>query len=159
GLALDFGLISVAGTYTVVATDAVTGCTNNMAGSATVVINPLPNVYTVTGGGAFCAGGLGVDVALSNSDIGINYQLFVGVTMVGSPLPGIGTLLDFGNQTTSGTYTVTATDATTGCTSNMASSATITVNPLPTAYTVTGGGTYCTGGTGVHVGLSNSDAT
>ncbi|WP_367755865.1 T9SS sorting signal type C domain-containing protein [Flavobacterium sp. WC2430] len=33
---------------------------------------------------------------------------------------------------------------------------TITVNPLPSAYAVTGGGSYCSGGTGVVVGLSNS---
>uniref|UniRef100_UPI000688E65A Ig-like domain-containing protein n=1 Tax=Segetibacter koreensis TaxID=398037 RepID=UPI000688E65A len=33
---------------------------------------------------------------------------------------------------------------------------TINVNPLPTQYDVTGGGSYCAGGTGVSVGLSNS---
>ena len=32
------------------------------------------------------------------------------------------------------------------------------VNPLPTAFTVTGGGTYCTGNSGVAVGLSGSQA-
>ncbi|MEI8099344.1 MAG: hypothetical protein WCG74_10940, partial [Sediminibacterium sp.] len=31
-----------------------------------------------------------------------------------------------------------------------------TVNPLPTAYTVTGGGAYCSGGTGSAVGLNSS---
>jgi hypothetical protein len=40
--ALNFGLQTAAGTYTVVATNATTACTNNMSGSATVVINPLP---------------------------------------------------------------------------------------------------------------------
>ena len=34
----------------------------------------------------------------------------------------------------------------------------VTVNALPTVYTVTGGGNYCSSGTGVHVGLSNSGA-
>jgi autotransporter-associated beta strand protein len=38
------------------------------------------------------------------------------------------------------------------------SSASLTVNPSPTIYTVTGGGSYCPGGTGVSVGLSGSDS-
>ena len=40
--ALNFGLQTAAGTYTVVASNATTSCTNNMSGSATVIINPLP---------------------------------------------------------------------------------------------------------------------
>jgi len=51
-------------------------------------------------------------------------------------------------------YTVSATNA--GCSSSV--SFDVTVNPTPSAYTVTGGGSYCSGGTGVDVGLSNSDA-
>src|SRR5690606_19859143 len=33
---------------------------------------------------------------------------------------------------------------------------TVTVNPLPTAFNVTGGGAYCIGGAGVPVGLGGS---
>jgi hypothetical protein len=39
-----------------------------------------------------------------------------------------------------------------GCTA----AATVTVVPLPLVYNVTGGGNYCAGSTGVHIGLSNS---
>ena len=35
-------------------------------------------------------------------------------------------------------------------------SATVTVNPVPSLYAVTGGGSYCVGGTGLHIGLSGS---
>ncbi len=38
----------------------------------------------------------------------------------------------------------------------MTGSATVTVNPLPAAFTVTGGGGYCAGGTGADVGLGGS---
>jgi len=38
----------------------------------------------------------------------------------------------------------------------MTGSVAITINALPTAYAVTGGGSYCSGGTGVLVGLANS---
>ena len=156
GGSLDFGLETAAGTYTVLATNTTTFCTNNMSGSAIVVINPLPTAYTVTGGGAYCAGGTGVHVGLSNSDLGINYQLYDGATLI-TTLAGIGGALDFGLQTAAGTYAVVATNATTGCINPMTGNAIITVNPLPTAYTVLGGGSYCAGGAGEDVSLSWSD--
>jgi uncharacterized protein YjdB len=157
GFPLDFGLFTAAGTYTVVATTVSTGCVGNMAGSVTITVNPLPNIFTVTGGGIYCAGGTGVAVGLSGSNSGINYQLYNGVTPVGSPVAGTGSAITFGLQTLAGSYSVIAVNATTTCTSNMTGSANITVNPLPTIYSVTGGGGYCTGGTGVLVGLTASN--
>lgn len=153
---LDFGLMTAAGTYTVFATNSTTGCTNGMSGSATVVINPLPVVYTVTGGGSYCDGGSGVAVGLSNTESGINYQLYNGSTTSGSAVAGTGSAISFGSQTMAGTYTVVATNATTSCVSNMTGSATVSINPLPTAYNMTGGGTLCVGAAGYNVGLSGS---
>jgi hypothetical protein len=49
-------------------------------------------------------------------------------------------------------YTVTATSPLNGC----STSANVTVTIDPVAYNVTGGGFYCTGGTGLPIGLSNS---
>ncbi len=57
------------------------------------------------------------------------------------------------------TYSVTTVDANSGCTSGNTSTVTVTVNPLPTAMAVTGGGAYCSvPGTGVHVGLAGSES-
>jgi hypothetical protein len=159
-LALDFGVQTVAGSYSVVATDAITGCTSNMTGAVLISVNPQPISYTVTGGGGFCAGGTGRTVGLSASNTGINYQLWDGTgATVGGTIAGTGAAINFPAITTAGTYTVTATDGTTGCTNNMSGSATISVNALPAAYTVTvtGGGTYCAGGVGDTIGLSSSD--
>ncbi|WP_337968506.1 tandem-95 repeat protein [uncultured Flavobacterium sp.] len=157
GSAISFGTRTAAGTYTVVATNTTTSCTAPMTGSATITINPLPTAYTVTGGGAYCAGGAGFPVGLSNSQTGVSYQLQLGGVNDGTAVAGTtGTAISFGTKTAAGTYTVVATNTTTSCTAPMTGSATITINPLPTAYTVTGGGSYCTGGTGVAVGLSNS---
>ncbi len=156
GSPLDFGLITAAGTYSVTATNSVTGCMNNMAASATVVINPLPGLFTVTGGGSYCAGGVGQHVGLSGSASGINYQLYKDGVIAGPSVAGTGASLDFGLQTAAGVYTVVATNATTGCTNNMTLSATIVINPLPVIDTVTGGGNYCPGGSGVHIGLTSS---
>ena len=55
------------------------------------------------------------------------------VTNVGSPVAGsTGNPISFGNQSTSGVYTVVATNATTGCTNNMTGSATVTSGTAPT---------------------------
>ena len=157
GAALNFGNQTTAGTYTVVATNSTSACTLTMTGSATVTINPLPTAFNVTGGGAFCAGGTGVEVGLSGSQTGVNYQLQLNNVNTGPIVPGTGSALSFGNQTSAGTYTVVATNATTTCAASMTGSATVTVNPLPTAFNVTGGGTVCTtDNIGVVIGLSGS---
>ena len=154
---IDYGFMTSPGIYTVVATNATTGCTLGMSGSANVSVNPVPTTYTLSGGGSYCAGGTGVAINLSGSTTGINYQLFDGATVVGSPVAGTGSSFSFGLLTGVGVYTVVATNPITGCTATMSGIATISTTPLPTAYTVTGGGGYCTGGAGATIGLSNSD--
>ncbi len=156
---LTFGAITGAGTYSVLAQNATTGCVQTMTGSANVVINPLPVVYNVTGGGNYCAGGAGVVVNIDNSQAGVNYQLYVGTTATGAPVAGTGAAVSFGSYTTAGTYGVTAINATTGCVNNMAGSANIGIYTLPTIYSVTGGGSYCAGGVGVTIGLGGSSTT
>jgi len=96
----------------------------------------IPSAFNVTGTGSYCFGGAGVPVGLSNSESGVEYQLFSGANPVGSPVAGNGSPISFGNQP-AGTYTVVATRISGGCTNNMIGNAVITSNPLPTA-TVTG---------------------
>lgn len=157
GAALDFGLQTVAGTYSVVAGDPATTCSAEMNGTVDVIVNPSPTIYNLTGGGTFCVGDTGVHIGLDGSDTGVNYQLFDGATPIGTPLAGTGAPLDYGLFTTSGTYSIVATDTTTLCTSDMAGIGSVTSNPLPVIHTVTGGGSYCLGGAGVNVGLDGSD--
>ncbi len=157
GSGLSFGYVTGTGTYTIHATNTTTGCSDNMTPSLNVVISPLPAVHTVTGGGNYCSGGTGVHVGLSGTNAGINYQLYApGGIAVGLPIPGTGAAIDFGLQTTAGAYTVVGTNNTTGCSSNMAGSATVVINPLPALYAITGSGSYCAGGTGIALGLSGS---
>jgi hypothetical protein len=153
GGSLDFGLQTVGGTYTVQAVNASTSCSSNMAGSATITVYTSPGVYTTTGGGNYCIGTSGSTVNLNGSDAGINYQLYVGTTAVGSPVVGDGTPISFGGQTAIGTYSVRATNGATSCASNMLGYPTVGTNPAPVAYNVAGGGAYCAGGAGVHVAL------
>ena len=154
GSALNFGNQTASGTYTVVATSNGS-CVSNMNGSAIVAVTALPLLFNVTGGGAYCSGGAGLPVGLDGSQSGVSYQLKRNGSNVGSPVTGTGSAISFGNQTAAGTYTVEANPGTL-CPRTMTGSASISINPLPTAFSVTGGGTYCAGGAGLAVGLSGS---
>ena len=154
--ALAFGNQTVAGVYTVIATNATTACGNTMTGNANVQVGLPPTVFNLTGGGNYC-GATGVAVGLSGSQTLVDYQLMKdGSTPVGSAVAGTNAAISFGNQLL-GTYTVVATSAITGCTIDMAANAIVTGGPLPTAFSVTGGGNYCSG-PGLAIGLSGSQA-
>ena len=62
GTALDFGVLTAAGTYTVTATSGGTGCTNGMTGSAAIAVLPpvVPSVTISTGGSDTVCGGIPV---------------------------------------------------------------------------------------------------
>jgi hypothetical protein len=55
-----------------------------------------------------------VNVGLSSSDVGFDYVLFQDGSPIAT-LSGSGASLDFGLQTAAATYTIMATDLTTGC--------------------------------------------
>ena len=147
---------STAGTYTVSYLFSNGTCSNTA--STSVTVNPLPTAYAVTGGGAYCAGGTGVAIGLANSQIGVSYQLQRGGINVGSAVNGTGAAISFGNQTVAGTYTVVATNGTTSCTAAMSGSATVTVNPLPTA-TISGTTVVNIGDTSPSVTFTGNNGT
>jgi len=109
------GLVAVTTTYG----------TGNSASNYTV--NPLPTLFSVTGGGSYCSGGSGVAIGLSGSQVGVNYTL----NPAGVVVAGTGSAISFGNQTSAGSYTVTATNVSTGCTSNMTGSASVGIINVP----------------------------
>ena len=237
GSAIDFGLQIAAGTYTVTGTNMISFLSSMMAGSTDIILNSLPIQFTVTGGGAYCDGGGGVNVGLSGSQSGIEYLLILNGTATGNSIAGTGNALDFGLQTAAGIYSIIATNASSACTNVMIGDVTVaisalavtpaaiggitsvcagsittlteittggtwssslpsiasvtstgsvtgitpgiatifytvtnaggcssiastilTVNALPSLFSVTGGGVYCTGGTGVVVGLNGSQS-
>jgi hypothetical protein len=126
---------AVTTTYTVTATDA-NGC--QATASSTITVDALPIVYNVTGGGAYCSGGVGSAIGLSGSQVGVNYELYIGGTATGNIVSGTGSAISFGTITTVGTYTVVASSPATGCISNMSGNATVAVNDLPViSYTLT----------------------
>ncbi len=147
------------GIYTVVGY-RFTGCGQSMLGFVNVGLSPTPTLFTVQGGGNACPGSSsGPAIYLSGSQLGVSYQLYLNnTTPVGNPVQGTGNQIPFGNAGQPGVYTVIGTFiASPYCSSKMTDSAVITLVVLPNAYTVTGGGSYCTGDSGRVIGLSNSD--
>src|SRR5204862_4531701 len=109
-----------------------------------------------------CAGtSTNVTVALSQS--GVNYQLRNNAdnSLVGSALAGTGGTINLptGALSSTTTFNVLATNATTGCSQQLTATQAITVNPLPTAsLTVSASSaSICSGtSTNVTVALSQS---
>ncbi len=132
------------GTYTVQATNSLTGCASPMAGNAVIVQNSLPLIYTLGGSGSYCYGSFGMTITLSGSETGVSYQLFKNGTVQGAPLTGTGSAVNWTEQT-AGSYTVAATVITTGCSRPMSGTVVITeelainVSILPSpAYVIVG---------------------
>ncbi len=155
GTAINFGLQTLAGTYTV---SAMKPCsTVLMNGSAVVSVHPLPTLFDVTGGGSYCQGGNGVAVGLSGSESTSFYTLYLNGSVHSAPIMGTGSALNFGQFTQAGVYTVQAVNAF-GCNATMDLSAVVMVNALPQQFSMGGGGSYCDGGSGVAITLSGSQS-
>jgi subtilisin-like proprotein convertase family protein len=119
-----------------------TACAGTPDTAMVTVYNPA-TIYTVSGGGQYCSPGAGLPVSLSNSQAAYSYQLLANGSPVGSSVTGTGSSIPFGNQTASGTYTVTASN--TGCTTSMTGSAVITSTPTvtPSVSLITSNTTIC----------------
>jgi hypothetical protein len=145
GAAMNWSLAAFIFTpFTINAVNATTGCARTMSGSATVVAPSYPQDFTVSGGGTMCSGDPGLPIFLSSSQNGASYQLLRDGVPVGTPLTGPFVQLTWPNQTLPGLYTVRASRFG-SCDAIMSGSATISVNPSPTLFTISGGGGYCLG--------------
>ena len=137
---------------------AVNGCgESNFSENLNLVFHDNPEVYTVTGGGISCQGSEGVEVGLSDSNTGIEYGLYKNDIYSGDDVMGTGEAISFGLIDEAGYYTIIAVDTETDCAIQMASTANVTIRPVPIIYTITGGGDYCEGTEGVVVGLDDSE--
>lgn len=123
-------IVAVIGSGTT-GTVSVTTAGGTANGAGTFTVNAAPTAYNVTGGGTICSTSSGTSVGLSGSQSGVNYQLYIGGVASGAPVAGTGAAISFGLQTTAGTYTVIATNTTSGCTRTQTGSVTITVNTAP----------------------------
>ena len=120
-----------------------TGCSV----TTTITVGPLPSsVFTVTGGGSYCAGGTGTTIGLSGSVPGTVYGLFTGGTMYYYAL-GTGAPISLSAISLPGVYSIIANPGST-CTTTMSGSATVSITPTVTptdSIIVSPGSTVCQG--------------
>jgi hypothetical protein len=145
---------------------SITNCSatpinTNYSGS-TVSVNPIPVIHNVITpfpfAGHFCAGELGAQVSVDITQLGVNYALYRDGVVIPeySGVAGTGFGITFNTFNVPGTYTVIAYYPLTGCSVQMDQFVIITVDAPPITYNVTGTGSFCTGGSGLPVGLSGS---
>ena len=137
GSSISFGLQTVAGTYTVLATNTAGGCTNAMTGSAVITINTLPSIEFTPSAPSLCSGGAGVALTAS----GASTYTWTPTSTLSSSTGATVTA----NPPTNTVYTVTGTSAA-GCTG--IGTISVSVNPLPIP-TISGSATIPVGGSAV----------
>ena len=163
GLTSTFSDTLTGGTWytpsTLLAIDSITGVASGYTpGTATIT-------YTLPSG---CATSTGIIILPGTAPItgspllcNSSTSLFTDITTGGAWSSSNNTIATVGSATgnvtgaSAGTATISYTSATTGC----ASILTLTVYPLPTLFHTTGGGSICTGGTGIPVNLSGSETS
>jgi len=163
---------NTAGSQTVTVTETNAGCVGS--GSLAVTVSAPPTAYNVSPSTAsVCRPNSGTttfNVALSNSQTGVNYQVMLGSTPIGSAVADTGNSITLpitigtgGDITSTGTYTLTvrATATSGGCAGvpvMMNGSVTLTVNPTPSP-TVNGPTTVCSGQSYTYQTTNNSGST
>lgn len=149
--------ITGASSYSVVATNLITGCTRTMGGSPTVSINPIPTV-AITPNQSVCSG-LNANLTISNPNAVSGTTFTWSATAVnvgGVTASGTGSLISqlcsiYSPIVGDGNITYTATASAAGCTSSTNSVVTVLRSPGVSV----GNATICSGATAV-VTLSTS---
>ena len=166
GTAFSFGLQTTAGTYTVLATRVIGGCTNNMNGSAIVTINQIPSASLTPNNIGICQGeSATLSIALTGTGTisgdlsdGTTFSGAAGTTLTVNVSPIISTIYTIASltngtctgtgtgQTTvtiKGKYTANAGDDQTICPTATASvSGTVGGSPTTTLWTTSGTGIF-----------------
>ncbi|MGE0078552.1 MAG: gliding motility-associated C-terminal domain-containing protein [Bacteroidales bacterium] len=142
---------TAAGVYTAWAESVnnTSGCVSSTRTQVTLTINTLPAAPT----------GSDVEVCYDGASHSASATAPAGASVVWYDAATGGNVTTAPTGTTVGTYTAWAESAygASGCVSETRTEVTLTINPLPTQFSVTGGGNYCFGDAGALVGLSDSE--
>ena len=142
---VTFGNVTATTGVTIYYTVTANGCSTTVGVPFT--ISPPLSVASITGNGTIC--GIGGTTAFNDATGGGSWS---------SSNTAVATVNSTGLVTgvSTGTALISYTVNSGGCTATV--NAGVAVYALPTAFTVTGGGAFCSPGTGVAVGLSGSQS-
>ena len=158
GDSVYFGRYAVNGFYTVVAHDTILHLNDTMNGQVQISMVLRPQAFSISGGGAICQGGNGVNLFLSGSQSSILYDLFLNDTILMSSFSGNGNSLFLGNYDLDGTYTVIGRNSTLpNCPNLMNGNAVIHVFQPPVQQTLQGNGVFCQGEQGARLFIFPSE--
>lgn len=121
---------AMAGLYSLSVTDAQS-CT--ATGSFTLTVNALPTNLTPTAVPSSICSGSSSNIQIASSQLGVSYQLFANGSAVGTAVNGTGATISLptGNLTANRTFSVVATNTTTGCSRTLSTTPTVTILPTP----------------------------
>jgi gliding motility-associated-like protein len=146
GLPLTFSGQFNQGDYTVYARNNITGCTSSMNGSVKVVQLPAPDttgIVLVIDSTSYCSSAGGVEIGLSAAEDGVTYSIIDEATNIiaASVTPMVTDPLIIGTVV-AGVYRIEASRSG-ECVVEIASGITITENPSPIVYELTGPASGC----------------
>jgi gliding motility-associated-like protein len=154
-------VVDVDATYQVLAD--LNGCKDFLAKSVYINIPGVLERFAVTGSGDICNGDPGVNFGLSGSEAGVTYTLYLvdgngagNDKQIGDPVAGTGNAITFDLANEEGDYYVMG-DNGVDCRVEMTNRVTLTVNPLPVAFTMVGSGYFCDVNDGAEIGLDGQE--
>ena len=147
GAAFEFSVLQVdEGAYSILATEQTEACQQWMNGIVYISVDQAPAIFEVYGGGVYCPGGE-VEIILSNTEIGVEYEIFKDGESMFVAYDGTGELGEFGvspfdedgtGNMVVGNYTILAIPISNGCMQFMSGSADVTLGePVPTSVFIT----------------------
>lgn len=146
------------GTYTIQIVESNNSCDSDPV-TFTVEVHALPDNTYVLGSPTICNGDA-ANITVSDSQVGVNYQLRLedDDSNVGTVVAGTGGAISFNvNPTVTTTYNVLATNTSTTCISELTSKSTVTVKEIPTTNLTISSTSTCLGDDGL-VTIENYEA-
>ncbi|MCT4586782.1 MAG: gliding motility-associated C-terminal domain-containing protein, partial [Carboxylicivirga sp.] len=146
GNEITFGFQTIFGEYTIMATNATTGCNRLMSNTFTIDPDGTYTSFNVSGEGNFCIGDAGANIVLEGSEATVEYRVVRDGLDIGDSWTGDGSAHTFGPYNIEGSYSVVV-NTTTGCQYPMNGVVNVVEVALPKSYDLiaTNNGHFCPG--------------